>query len=428
MLKAHKIALDPTNVQATKLACAAGCARKAYNWALREWGVQYEACKADHSLPKPSQYSLRRELNAIKRELFPYMLESTKCAPQEAIIDLGRAFQNFFAGRAAYPKPRKKFHDDSFRVSKGFFKVQGKHIRVPNIGWIRMREEFRWPDSEPVSATFTLRAGRWFVALNAEVANAKPKPSDMEPAGVDVGTREAVVSDATRVPVPDLTRRHAKRLRRLQQSLARKPKGSRNRAKTRLKIARLHARIADERADWQHKTTTMLADKHSVLCVEDLNVKGMSAKPKPKPDPEREGQYLPNGHTAKAGLNKSVLNASFFEFRRQLEYKTKERETCLVVADQWFPSSKLCHVCGVKTKRLKLSQRAWTCRSCGTRHDRDFNAACNLAAYAKQQLANNAESSRCQSVESSGLPALQHHYQVRAKPSSVKQELSIKVA
>jgi putative transposase len=374
-------------------------------------------------LPKPNQCALRRQLNAIKRDVFPWMLESTKCAPQEAIIDLGRAFANFFDGRARYPTRRRKFVDDSFRVSKGFFGVEGNRIRVPNVGWVRMRESFRWPDSEPLSATFSRRAGRWYVSLTAEVADTKPRPAEGSLAGVDVGTREAVVSDATRLLVPG-GRSHAKRLRRAQQALARKQLGSRNRAKAKLRVAKLHARAADARQDWQHKTTTSLADRFSVLCLEDLDVRGMTRKPKPKPNPAQAGAFLPNNAGAKAGLNRSILNAGFGEFRRQAEYKTKERCTCLVVADRWFPSSKLCHVCGVKTKHLALSQRTWNCRSCGTRHDRDFNAAVNLAAYARDHLVS-ADSSRCQPVESSG-PPTQQHRRVQVAPSSVKQEPSVK--
>ena len=129
MLIAHKIALDPNNVQATYFAKAAGTARFAYNWALAEWQRQYEAWKQDNSLPKPSQAALRRQLNAIKREQFPWMLEVTKNAPQMAIIQLGQAFQNFFAGRAKYPQPRKKGVHDRFTLTNDQFSIDGCRIR-----------------------------------------------------------------------------------------------------------------------------------------------------------------------------------------------------------------------------------------------------------------------------------------------------------
>ena len=140
MLIAHKIALDPNNGQATYFARAAGTARFAYNWALAEWQRQYEACTVDASLPRPSQMALRRQLNSIKAEQFPWMLEVTKNAPQMAIIQLGVAFKNFFAGRAKYPKFRKKGLHDRFSLTNDQFSIDGSRLRIPNLGWVRMRE------------------------------------------------------------------------------------------------------------------------------------------------------------------------------------------------------------------------------------------------------------------------------------------------
>ncbi len=144
MLIAHRIALDPNNVQATYFARAAGTARFAYNWALAEWQRQYETWKLDNSRPKPSQAALRRQLNAIKREQFPWMLEVTKNAPQMAIIQLGEAFKNFFAGRAKYPQFRKKGEHDRFTLTNDQFSIDGCRIRIPNLGWVRMRESLRF--------------------------------------------------------------------------------------------------------------------------------------------------------------------------------------------------------------------------------------------------------------------------------------------
>ncbi len=140
MLMAHKTALNPNNRQATYFARASGTARFAYNWALAEWQRQYEAWKADTHLSKPSQAALRRQLNALKREQFPWMLEVTKNAPQMAIVQLGDAFKNFWSGRAKYPKFRKKGVHDRFSLSNDQFSVKGSRIRIPNRGWVRMRE------------------------------------------------------------------------------------------------------------------------------------------------------------------------------------------------------------------------------------------------------------------------------------------------
>jgi putative transposase len=166
VLIAHKIALRPNNVQATYFSRACGTARFAYNWALAEWQRQYAAWKADNSLPKPSQAALRRQLNAIKREQFPWMLEVTKNAPQMAIIQLGEAFKHFFAGRARYPVYRKKGVHERFSLTNDQFSVEGSRIRIPNLGWVRMRESLRFT-GKVMSATVSRQADSWFVSITA---------------------------------------------------------------------------------------------------------------------------------------------------------------------------------------------------------------------------------------------------------------------
>lgn len=163
--RAHKIRLDPNNVQATALSRAAGVARFAYNWALAQWQEQYQAHKDDPSKPRPSQYALRKQLNSIKRSEFPWMLESTKCAPQEAIIALGGAFDNFFAGRARHPTFKKRGRHDSFKLSSGNFRIDGARIHIPKVGWVRMREPLRYVDAKQVSVTVSRQADRWFASV-----------------------------------------------------------------------------------------------------------------------------------------------------------------------------------------------------------------------------------------------------------------------
>ena len=360
MMKAHKVALDLTNVQATHLARAAGTARFAYNWALARWQEQHEASKMDPQAAKPSQLSLRRELNAIKAESFPWMADVTKCAPQEAIINLGAAFTAFFAGRARYPRFKKRGIHDSFKVSSGFFEVSGNQIRIPRIGWLRMAETYRFSEATPISATISRNAERWYVSIVAKVeTDTVPAPAGV--LGIDLGVHEHVVSNGIRYRVPRAYRANERPLRRAQQAVSRKQKGSKNQAKARKKVARIYSRTANIRQDWLHKTTTAIANSASVLGIEDLNVKGMT-----------RDRYL----------TKSVLDAGFAEFRRQLAYKTAERGSRLIVADRWYPSSKICAACGTKTKSLPLSIRTWTCTACTTTHDRDVNAAINLCNYA----------------------------------------------
>jgi putative transposase len=188
VLIAHRIALDPNNVQATYLAKAAGVARFAYYWALEQWQKQYEADKANPALPKPSQMALRRQLNAIKREQFPWMLDVTKCALQMAIIQLGQAFANFFAGRARYPRFRKKGRDDRFTLTNDQFDIDGCRIRIPNLGWMRMRESLRFT-GKILSATISHVAERWFVSITVDTPDNHhlPKAENQGAVGVDLG-------------------------------------------------------------------------------------------------------------------------------------------------------------------------------------------------------------------------------------------------
>lgn len=170
MLVAHRIRLDPNNVQATYLARAVGIARFAYNWALNEWVKQYEACKNDPTLRRPCEAALRRQLNAIKRERFPWMLEVTKNAPQIAIMQLGRAFENFFAKRSAFPVFRRKGRDDRFTLSNDQFRVEGKRIRIPKLGWVRMCETLRFA-GHIVSGTISRVADHWYASITVDSPN-----------------------------------------------------------------------------------------------------------------------------------------------------------------------------------------------------------------------------------------------------------------
>lgn len=394
MLIAHKIALDPNNVQATYLARAAGTARFAYNWALAEWQRQYEAWKLDSSQPKPSQAALRRQLNAMKREQFPWMLEVTKCAPQMAIIQLGQAFQNFFAGRARYPKFRKKGAHDRFTLTNDQFSIDGCRIRIPNLGWVRMRESLRFA-GKIMSATISRVADRWFVSIAVDTEDPpKRKAENQGIVGVDLGVSALATLSTGEPPIPGPKPHKAllDRLRRLSRSLSRKQKGSRNRQKAKAKLARLHARIANIRLDALHKLTTEITRRFHTVGIEDLNVRGMMA----------------NRHLAR-----SIADMSFHEFRRQLEYKAERRGGRVVVADRWFPSSKTCSACGSVQEAMPLSVRQWICPDCGTRHDRDLNAARNLATYAASSAV-----SAC-GEEGSGCGC-----KTGAKPASVKQEVS----
>jgi putative transposase len=394
---AHQIALAPNDVQATYFAQAAGVARFAYNWALAEWKRQYGLWKDDNALSKPSQYALRRQLNSIKGKQFPWMLDVTKNAPQMAIIQLGEAFKNFFAGRARYPRFRKKGVHDRFSLTNDQFAIDGKRIRIPKLGWVRMREALRF-SGKIVSATISRIASRWFVSISVDILDFShlPQAENQGVVGVDLGISALATlsTDEPPIPGPKAHRALLRRLQRLSRSLSRKQKGSANRRKTKDKLAKLHARIANTRKDALHKLTSDLTRRFHTIGIEDLNVKGMMA----------------NRH-----LSRSIADMGFFEFRRQLEYKSEMRGSTVVVADRWFPSSKTCSACGYVQKEMPLSIRKWQCLGCGIQHDRDVNAAINLRNYAVSSTV-----SAC-GGEGSGLGGI-----TNVKPAPMKQEVSSK--
>lgn len=369
---AHKVRLAPTAGQKVYIARACGVARFAYNWALAEWRRQHEAGE------KPSEAALRRALNAVKHERFPWMREVTKNAPQQAIKNLGRSYANFFDDLAKYrasklpwkrvrvPRFKKKGVNDAFRADNGqdaqhadAVQVDGKRVRLPVIGWVKMREEVRFAGNI-VAVTVSRRADVWYASFQIETYFEPEMRADASRCGVDLGLHTlATLDDGTKIFAPKPLRRYLKKLARLHHALSRKQRGSKNRGKAKTKLARLHRRIADIRADALHKLTSSLVNA-AVIAIEDLNVAGMLANRR---------------------LARAIGDVGLFEFRRQLEYKAKLAGSSVIVADRWFASSKLCSTCSVKNDALTLSERTWTCASCSTSHDRDVNAAVNLARY-----------------------------------------------
>jgi len=315
MIRAHKIRLYPNNTQATYFTKACGVARFAYNWALAKAKEQYER----DNTSKFNESALRKELNTIKREQFPWMLEVTKCAAQLAIRDgLAKAFKNFFAKRAGFPKFHKKGVNDSFSLSNDQFNINGKSVKIPNLGGVRLAEDLRF-DGKILGATISRVADKWFIAVQVEMPNIDIPASENQAVGVDLGVKTlAVLSDGTEIVGSKASKQYEKKLRRLNQALARKvgakkgEKKSANFIKTKKQISRLYARMANIRSDEVHKLTTMLTQNFGIIGIEDLNVKGMMSNHK---------------------LARSVADMSFFEFRRQLEYKAEATGVKIVIVD-----------------------------------------------------------------------------------------------
>ena len=357
MLLVHKIELKPNNSQASYFSKACGTARFAYNWALSEWKMLYELGE------KPSEVSLRRRLNAIKKADFPWMLEVTKVAPQQAIKNLGSAFKRFFQGKGKYPRFKKKGVRDSFRadngpVTKGAHAalLEHKKIKLPRIGWVRLKESLRFK-GQVKSVTISRKADRWYAAISVEAEQPIKKRKGQGAVGVDLGIHHlAILSNGIKIPGPKAHKVLLKRVQRLSRQLSKKHKGSMNRRKAKTKLARMHARINHIRQDSLHKLTTELVLSYGRIAIEDLNVKGMASNHK---------------------LARSIMDQSFYELRRQLEYKSEWFGSELKVIDRFYPSSKRCSACGELNDQLKLSDREWTC-GCGVLHDRDINAAQNI--------------------------------------------------
>ncbi len=374
MLLTHKIQLVPTNKQAGYFARAAGVSRFAYKWALAEWQRPYEAGD------RPSEISLRKQLNSIKREQFPWMYEVTKAAPQQAIKNLGNAFDRFFKKQGKYPRFKKKGLHDSFRADNGptrtgehAVQVQGKRIKLAQVGWVKMREAVRF-QGQTKSVTISNQAGRWFAAINIDTEELphqrKNQAGVATTVGVDLGVHDlAVLSTGERIQGPKAYQKALKRIRFLNKELARRQKGSKNWVKTRQKLAKAHYRAACLRKDALHKLTTALVLTNTIIGIEDLNVSGM----------------LQNRH-----LSRAIADQSFGEFRRQLTYKAAWYESAFVLYPRFRPSSKMGCRCG-RIHEMPLSKRIMSC-PCGNKMDRDLNAAINIRNYAVSTTACGGDS------------------------------------
>ncbi|MBM0237266.1 transposase [Micromonospora sp. ATA32] len=355
--RAFKYRFYPTDAQAAELARTFGCVRKVYNlalaartesWTLRQERVTYHATSAMLTAWK-------------KTEELAYLNEVSSVPLQQALRHLQAAFTNFFAKRARYPtfKSRKKsrrsaeYTTSASRWRDGRLTL-AKMTEPLHIVWSRPLPERAAPSTVTVSQD---AAGRWFVSLLCD--DVIPDVPAVNPAvGIDAGLDSLLtVSTGEKVTNPRYERADRARLARAQRDLSRKEKGSHNRAKARLRVARVHARIADRRRDHLHKLSTRLVRDNQTIVIEDLTVRNMV-----------------RNHT----LARAISDAAWRQFRIMLEYKADWYGRELITVDRWYPSSKLCSACGALAETMPLAVRSWTCRRCGAVHDRDVNAARNI--------------------------------------------------
>ncbi|MFD9372726.1 RNA-guided endonuclease InsQ/TnpB family protein [Streptomyces sp. NPDC060020] len=359
MKRAFKYRFYPTAAQAAELLRTFGCVRKVYNLAL---AARTDAWTA--SQERVGYIQTSGMLTAWKKtEELAYLAAVSSVPLQQALRHLQAAFVAFWGRRAKHPRFKSKrrsrasaeYTRSAFRYADGRLTL-AKMAEPLDIVWSRPLPMGARPSTATVSRD---DAGRWFVSMLCEDSPAR-MPALTTAVGIDAGLTSLVtLSTGEKVANPKHERKDRDRLAKAQRSLSRKEKGSENRAKARARVARIHARIADRRRDHLHKLTTRLVRENQTLVIEDLGVRDL----------------LKNHRLARA-----ITDAAWGELRSMLEYKTAWYGRELITIDRWFPSTRLCSVCGAIAGRMPLNVREWTCEGCGTTHDRDRTAAVNLLA------------------------------------------------
>ncbi len=356
--RAFKYRFYPTPEQETLLRCTMGCTRLVYNRAL---AVRTQAWYDEKKRVGYSDTSAL--LTEWKKQDDLQFLNDVSCVPlQQGLRHLQKAFSNFFEGRAKYPTFKKKRNGGSAEFSKSAFKFRNGQVFLAKCS---EPLPIRWSRELPKGATPTTitvklsPAGRWTVSLLVDV-EIEPLPTCSNEIGVDLGVTSLVaLSDGEKIANPKGFNAKRRKLKKAQKALSRKQKGSNNRHKARIKVAKVHQEIADARKDFLHKLTIRLVRENQTIAVEDLALKNMVENRK---------------------LALSITDASWGELVRQLEYKCDWYGRTLVKIDRWFPSSKRCGKCGHIVEKLPLNIREWDCPNCGAHHDRDINAAQNILA------------------------------------------------
>ena len=367
-IRGFKYRFYPTIEQKIQLAQNFGCTRFVYNWALALRTDSYY--QENKSL---SYHDTSNALTKLKKEPEKSWLKKVSSVPlQQGLRHLNTAFKNFFAGRTKYPRFKKKNNRQSMTYAASAFKWQDGQLTLAKMSHPLKIKWSRKFNGEPTTVTISKDpSGRYFVSFLVEEELEQWEKTD-EKLGIDLGIKDVVVtSKGFGSGNPKYLRKYEARLKKLQRRLARKQKGSNNRYKARLKVAKLHAKIADCRRDFLHKLSTKLVRENQSIFTETLAVKNMMANYK---------------------LAKAIADCSWGEFLRQLQYKCEWHDRTLGAIDRWFPSSKRCNRCGHVLDRLSLDIREWQCPSCNKINQRDYNAALNILAVGQTVLASGLSS------------------------------------
>lgn len=379
--RAYKFRFYPTKQQAEHLARTFGCVRFVYNHFLR---IRSDAFFKDKERVGFSETCKR--LTLLKQQPDTVWLnEVSSVALQQSLRNLDASFQNFFQKRTKYPSFKTKNGPQSVRYTSAGFSMKDGELRVAKIGEPLNIRWSRKIKGEISSVTVSMDSdGRYFVSLlSTEVIQALPVSGGV--IGIDLGLKDALISSGGhKVSNPKFFRKAEIRLALAQRSLSRKKKGSKNRAKARFKVARIHAKVADSRKDWSHKLTTQLIRENQVISAESLQVKNM---------------------VKNHALAKAIHDTGWSEIVRQLEYKARWYGRTFVQIDRFYPSSKRCSCCGHTLQTLSIATREWNCPECGAIHDRDINAATNIREAGLAILAD-AEMLRLNERNTAGLAGI----------------------
>ena len=372
MLKAYKYKIKPNKQQEELLSKFFGCTRFIYNWGLNKKTSAYkENGKSINYL------QLAKELTLLKKtDECSWLNECTAEALQQSLRSLDNAFTAFFRKKAKYPRFKSKKHtrESAKFISSVHFDFINWTVKLPKLGKVTLCKNRTFDQSTCKQGTCTVsrdHCGTYWCVITVDDLQPKPTKAKLtkdNAVGIDLGIKDyAILSDGTKFTNPKHLEQSMKRLAHLQKVFSRKSSDSINRERMRVKVAKCHRSISNRRNDFLHKLSSHLINSYDVICLEDLNVKGMEQ----------------NHH-----LSRAIQGAAWSEFVRQLEYKSEWYGKNVLFIGRFEPSSKLCHKCGYINQELKLSDREWTCPVCGEHLDRDVNAAINIReiAFDKQNL------------------------------------------